>query len=105
LSEHDNLLEEDPGCSGMTKACLVDRLKQQLATVRGYIRSHASDSTTDPENVTQENGHGVPADKQLNAEIFNSRLVQSIRETTANIEKISSFEWEEMDHQDPKDVF
>lgn len=99
------MLEEDPGGSEMTKACLVDRLKQQLATVTGYITSHASDSTTDPENTTQENGHGVHADKQLNAEIFNSRLVQSIRETTANIEKISSFDWEDMNHQDPKDVF
>jgi hypothetical protein len=105
LSEYDNLFEEDAGCSGMTKACLADRLKQQLATVRGYITSHASYSTTDPENATQENGHGVHADKQLNGKIFKSRLVQSIRETTANIEKISSFEWEDMDHQDPKDVF
>jgi hypothetical protein len=38
-------------------------------------------------------------------EIFNSQLVQSIRETSANIEKISDYEWEDMENQDPEDVF
>jgi len=38
-------------------------------------------------------------------EIFNSQLVQSIREKHANIEKISDFEWEDMENQDPEDVF
>ncbi|MGA9154830.1 MAG: hypothetical protein WBZ36_29955 [Candidatus Nitrosopolaris sp.] len=39
------------------------------------------------------------------SEIFNSPLVQSIRETSANIEKISDFEWEDMENEDPGDVF
>ncbi|MGB6532363.1 MAG: hypothetical protein WBF33_30035 [Candidatus Nitrosopolaris sp.] len=38
-------------------------------------------------------------------EIFNSPLVQSIREPSANIEKISDYEWEDMQNQDPGDVF
>jgi hypothetical protein len=70
----------------------------------------ASDSkktaqNTDPENATPENSQTVHADKQLNAEIFRSRLVQSIREATANIEKITFFEWEDMETQDYEDVF
>lgn len=31
--------------------------------------------------------------------IFHSKLVQSIREATANIEKISCYEWEDMLNQ------
>ncbi len=38
-------------------------------------------------------------------EIFNSQLVQSIREKHANIEKISDYEWEDMKKQDSEDVF
>jgi hypothetical protein len=38
-------------------------------------------------------------------EIFYSLLVQSIREPSANIEKIASYEWEDMENQDPEDVF
>jgi len=38
-------------------------------------------------------------------EIFNSLLVQSIRENHANTEKISDFEWEDIEHQDSGDVF
>jgi hypothetical protein len=34
-----------PARSGMTKACLVDRLKQHLATVNGHI------TATDPEKI------------------------------------------------------
>jgi hypothetical protein len=37
--------------------------------------------------------------------IFQSKLVQSIREATANIEKIRLYEIEEMENQDPEDVF
>jgi hypothetical protein len=60
---------------------------------------------TDPENATMiENCHAVHADKHSD-EVFSSRLVHSIREATANIEKISSFECEDMENQDPEDVF
>jgi hypothetical protein len=38
-------------------------------------------------------------------QIFNSPLVQSIRENHANIEKISDYEWQDMENQDPEDVF
>lgn len=38
-------------------------------------------------------------------EIFNSLLVQSIRENHANTEKISDFEWKDIEHQDSGDVF
>jgi hypothetical protein len=39
------------------------------------------------------------------SEILYSPLVQSIRENHANIEKIASYEWEDMENQDPGDVF
>jgi hypothetical protein len=42
--------------------------------------------------------------KENISEIFDSLLVQSIRETSANIEKISDFEWEDMENQDSEDV-
>ncbi|MGC2572158.1 MAG: hypothetical protein WA364_11660 [Candidatus Nitrosopolaris sp.] len=38
-------------------------------------------------------------------EIFNHLLVRSIRENHANTEKISDFEWEDIEHQDSGDVF
>ncbi len=38
-------------------------------------------------------------------EVFNSPLVQSIRENHANIEKIASYEWEDMENQNAGDVF
>lgn len=52
-----------------------------------------------------ENYHPVHATDKYSDEIFSSGLVQSIRESTANIEKISSFEWEDMENQNPEDVF
>ena len=64
-------------------------------------RGKKSKQDTDSEKATLEYNH---ADNRFN-EIFNSRLVQSIREATANIEKISSFECEDMENQDPEDVF
>lgn len=57
MTEYNNLLElaasfgainvtnEHHEYSGMTKACLVDRLKQHLATVNGHI------TATDPEKI------------------------------------------------------
>lgn len=39
------------------------------------------------------------------SEIFNSPLVQSIREKHAKIEKNSDFEWEDMRNQDSEMVF
>lgn len=38
-------------------------------------------------------------------QIFKSSLVQSIRKTSANIEKIASYEWEDMENQDLEHVF
>jgi hypothetical protein len=38
-------------------------------------------------------------------EIFKSKLVRSIGETTANLTKIQDYEIEEMKNQDPLDVF
>jgi hypothetical protein len=38
-------------------------------------------------------------------EIFDSPLVQSIRQKHATIEKISDYMWEDMENQDPEDVF
>jgi hypothetical protein len=38
-------------------------------------------------------------------EIFDSPLVQSIRQKHATIEKISDYVWEDMKNQDPEDVF
>jgi hypothetical protein len=38
-------------------------------------------------------------------EIFDSPLVQTIREKHANIENIVSFEWEDIENQDSEDVF
>jgi len=38
-------------------------------------------------------------------EIFNSPLVQSIRQKHATIKKISNSVWEDMENQDPEDVF
>jgi hypothetical protein len=38
-------------------------------------------------------------------EIFNSPLVQSIRQKHATIEIISDYEYEDMKNQDPEDVF
>jgi hypothetical protein len=38
-------------------------------------------------------------------EIFDSPLVQSIRQKHATIEKISEYVWEDMENQDPEDVF
>ncbi|MGC2575781.1 MAG: hypothetical protein WA364_30110 [Candidatus Nitrosopolaris sp.] len=39
------------------------------------------------------------------SEIFTSPLVQSIRKKHANIEKIASYEWEDIENQDSEDVF
>jgi hypothetical protein len=38
-------------------------------------------------------------------EIFNSKLVSSIQDATANLTKIQDYEIEEMKNQDPRDVF
>jgi hypothetical protein len=38
-------------------------------------------------------------------EIFDSKLVSSIRDATANLTKIQDYEIEEMKNQDPRDVF
>jgi hypothetical protein len=40
-----------------------------------------------------------------NDEIFGSPLVQNIRQKHATIEKISDYDWEDMENQDPEDVF
>ncbi|MGC2574342.1 MAG: DNA methyltransferase [Candidatus Nitrosopolaris sp.] len=50
LLESQNILQwitryKDPKCSGMTEACLVDRLKQNLATTTGRI------TVTDTEKI------------------------------------------------------
>ncbi|MFY9794285.1 MAG: hypothetical protein WAJ93_01200, partial [Candidatus Nitrosopolaris sp.] len=39
------MTNQDPEYSGMTNACIVDRLKQRLATVEGHI------PTTDTEKI------------------------------------------------------
>jgi len=38
-------------------------------------------------------------------EIFNSKLVSSIRDATANLTKIQEYEIEEIENQDPQEVF
>jgi hypothetical protein len=37
--------------------------------------------------------------------IFNSKLVSSIRNAIASLTKIQEYEIEEMENQDPRDVF
>ena len=47
---------------------------------------------------------GVPSHLEVTGS-DNTSLVQSIRENHANFEKIASYEWEDMENQDPGDVF
>ena len=72
--------------------CFTASSENRIDPLSDYRTSHVE--MTDSDNSSDRD-----------AEIFSSRLVQSIREATANIEKISNFEWEDMENQDYGDVF
>jgi hypothetical protein len=107
LTEFDDFLEEakqktsafiEDLILNLIKQLDYDRVVKQDQTCRKMI---SEECKVDDPVVTLEDSH----DMQRKAEIFYSPLVQSIREPSANIEKISDFEWEDIENQDPGDVF
>jgi hypothetical protein len=93
LTEFDDFLEEaKQKTSAFVEDLILDLIKQL-----DYDRVVKQDQTCKVNDPVVEDSH--------KAETFETPLFQSIRENHANIEKISDYEWEDMENQDPGDVF